>query len=51
MLQRTARKGSKTGQAFWGCSGYPDCKGTLKLNLSDKSDQSDRSDKRPKKTP
>jgi ssDNA-binding Zn-finger/Zn-ribbon topoisomerase 1 len=29
MLQRTARKGLKTGQPFWGCSGYPDCKGTL----------------------
>lgn len=51
MLQRTARKGSKTGQPFWGCSGYPDCKGTLAVSPSAKSDLSDRSDKRPKKTP
>jgi four helix bundle suffix protein len=29
MQLRTARKGLKTGQPFWGCSGYPDCKGTL----------------------
>ena len=29
MVLRTARKGSKAGQPFWGCSGYPDCKGTL----------------------
>jgi four helix bundle suffix protein len=29
MLLRTARKGPKTGQPFWGCSGFPDCKGTM----------------------
>jgi four helix bundle suffix protein len=28
MVLRTARKGHKAGQPFWGCSGYPDCKGT-----------------------
>jgi restriction system protein len=28
MVLRTARKGSKAGQPFWGCSGFPDCKGT-----------------------
>jgi four helix bundle suffix protein len=28
MRLRTARKGSNAGQAFWGCSGYPDCTGT-----------------------
>lgn len=28
MRQRTARQGPHAGQAFWGCSGYPDCKGT-----------------------
>ncbi|HMP83360.1 MAG TPA: four helix bundle suffix domain-containing protein [Verrucomicrobiota bacterium] len=28
MLLRTARKGQKAGQPFWGCTGYPDCKGT-----------------------
>jgi restriction system protein len=48
MLLRTAHQGPKTGQSFWGCSGYPNCKGTLKVNPSDKSDMSD---KRPRKTP
>jgi restriction system protein len=40
MLPRTARKGPNTGRPFWGCSAYPDCKGTL--------DMSDQSDKHPK---
>jgi four helix bundle suffix protein len=29
MILRTARKGSKAGSQFWGCSGYPECKATL----------------------
>jgi restriction system protein len=32
MLLRTARKGQHTGSQFWGCSGYPQCKGTKKLD-------------------
>ncbi len=28
MAQRTARKGANAGSAFWGCTGYPACKGT-----------------------
>jgi len=28
MRLRTARKGPRAGSQFWGCSGYPDCKGT-----------------------
>ena len=28
MVGRTARKGDNAGKAFWGCSGYPVCKGT-----------------------
>lgn len=28
MVLRTARKGSRAGSQFWGCSSYPDCKGT-----------------------
>lgn len=39
MRRRTARQGPHAGQAFWGCSGYPECKSTLAL-----SDTSDRSD-------
>ena len=29
MILRTAHRGPKAGQPFWGCSGYPNCKGTL----------------------
>jgi four helix bundle suffix protein len=27
MRQRTARTGPHAGQPFWGCTGYPECKG------------------------
>lgn len=42
MRKRTAKQGPNVGQLFWGCSGYPECKGTRKM--SDKSDPSDQSD-------
>jgi len=32
LVLRTARKGSRAGSHFWGCSGYPACKGTLPLD-------------------
>lgn len=28
MVKRTARKGANAGNEFWGCSGYPGCRGT-----------------------
>ncbi len=28
MALRTARKGKSEGRSFWGCTGYPECKGT-----------------------
>jgi restriction system protein len=28
MLRRLAKRGSNAGQEFWGCSGYPQCRGT-----------------------
>lgn len=28
MVRRTARRGSRRGNQFWGCSRYPSCKGT-----------------------
>ena len=28
MIRRTIKRGSKAGQQFWGCSGYPECQGT-----------------------
>jgi four helix bundle suffix protein len=31
MVLRTARKGLQPGSQFWGCVGYPTCKGTLAL--------------------
>jgi len=31
MALRTAHKGPKAGEKFWGCTGYPECKGTRKL--------------------
>ena len=46
MRKRTAGKGPRAGQSFWGCSGYPECRGTRELSdKSDKSDGSDGSDK------
>lgn len=32
MVQRTAKRGANAGSAFWGCSGYPNCKGTRAVN-------------------
>lgn len=29
MVLRTARKGSKAGSQFWGCTGYPECTATM----------------------
>lgn len=28
MVKRTARKGANAGNEFWGCSAYPECRGT-----------------------
>lgn len=28
MIRRVAKKGTRVGQSFWGCSRYPKCKGT-----------------------
>lgn len=46
MRRRTARQGTRAGQSFWGCTGYPECKGTRPWSEgTDQSDRSDRSDK------
>lgn len=29
MRLRTGKRGARAGQTFWGCTGYPSCKGTL----------------------
>ena len=31
MVLRTARSGENAGKQFWGCSGYPDCRGAVDL--------------------
>ncbi|MCX6997556.1 MAG: four helix bundle suffix domain-containing protein [Kiritimatiellaeota bacterium] len=31
MVLRTAQKGQRAGKQFWGCSGYPDCKGLVDI--------------------
>ena len=31
MALRTAKTGKNTGQQFWGCTQYPDCKGTVQI--------------------
>lgn len=28
MVKRKVRRGERAGEAFWGCSTYPDCRGT-----------------------
>jgi four helix bundle suffix protein len=43
MVLRTARKGERAGAQFWGCSGYPECRGTRPIEASDGSVGSDRS--------
>lgn len=44
MSLRTARKGRNAGSQFWGCSAYPQCKGTRELDAHDPTDQSDPTD-------
>jgi four helix bundle suffix protein len=45
MALRTARKGAHPGSQFWGCSGYPGCKGARSLDGSVGSDRSDGKEK------
>ena len=32
MVRRVAKKGGNAGKAFWGCTGYPACKGTRPIS-------------------
>ena len=32
MVRRIAKQGSNTGKAFWGCSSYPKCRGTVAID-------------------
>jgi ssDNA-binding Zn-finger/Zn-ribbon topoisomerase 1 len=31
MLLREAKKGTNIGQSFWGCSNFPKCRTTIKI--------------------
>jgi ssDNA-binding Zn-finger/Zn-ribbon topoisomerase 1 len=48
MARRTARKGAETGSQFWGCTGYPECRGPSvwprRPNRTEPTDPSNRSD-------
>ncbi len=33
MVRRTARRGRNAGSDFWGCSGFPGCRGTISIRL------------------
>ena len=39
MVLRTAKKGNNAGSQFWGCAGYPKCKGVRGLDGSVGSDR------------
>lgn len=32
MVRRTAKRGGQVGSAFWGCAGYPTCRGTRPIS-------------------
>jgi four helix bundle suffix protein len=44
MAPRTAHQGKNSGSQFWGCRGYPVCRGTRPLQPATKKQKSDRSD-------
>jgi four helix bundle suffix protein len=45
MVLRMARTGRNVGSQFWGCCGYPKCKGVRPVESLDRSVGSDRSDR------
>ena len=34
MIKRTIKRGTNAGRQFWGCSGYPECQGTLHIPIT-----------------
>jgi len=44
MRLRTARQGGNAGSQFWGCTGYPECKGTRKYQPVPRADRPDPTD-------
>lgn len=43
MARRQARSGKNAGKAFWGCTGYPDCKGAREMGAETKAGESTES--------
>jgi len=39
MVRREAKTGPRRGQAFWGCSGFPDCKSTRSIEASPRTSE------------
>jgi four helix bundle suffix protein len=40
MTRRKARSGKNAGKAFWGCTGYPDCRGVREMGEATRSNES-----------
>ncbi|MBM4042893.1 MAG: hypothetical protein FJ290_30760 [Planctomycetes bacterium] len=34
MTRRRARSGRNAGREFWGCTGYPECKGVREIEMT-----------------
>jgi restriction system protein len=34
MVKRVAKRGAKSGQPFWGCLRYPNCRGTRSISIA-----------------
>ncbi|MCF7837301.1 MAG: four helix bundle suffix domain-containing protein [Candidatus Marinimicrobia bacterium] len=51
--RRTARQGKNAGRDFWGCTGYPECKGVLAIEsvASDANDSNDSIRSNPSSSP
>jgi len=35
MARRKAQSGKNAGREFWGCTGYPDCKGVREIGAKE----------------
>jgi restriction system protein len=35
MTRRQARRGKNRGKSFWGCTGYPECRGVREIGDRD----------------
>lgn len=47
MVRRTARRGHSAGEDFWGCKGFPQCRGTQSITKSRATEQEQEGAKAP----